>query len=412
MKIAVINFFGTTPDVPGATKHYELSCFFQNKKNMQVEFWMNGVNYATDRPVSGINSKKICCYKTENSGLLLVYFKGIRHRNKKVFRELGMLLFSLLTAGKLLFSKDIDAVILSMPPVTNLVAVVAHIKKIVLIADVEDLWPLFLEESGIKNKAILKYYDIQAKSIYKNADGIDAVSNGMLSYVQGIIDCSKKHCWLAPLGVNLEVYDSIKIKADLSQYKWINDFKIMYIGAHGLANDISSVMKVASKFENITIDGKKVSFVFIGDGNYKHVLLKQLKEQNLNNFYFEDAISSNLVPYYLSQADVCLTNLRRLECFKLVRPNKLFQYMAAKKPIICGIWGEAADIILEAKCGINVDFTNIEDAVNNINRFIHRNDLKELGMRGNLYIRKNGNRSLIYEEFYRRTIEIIKNKKG
>ena len=405
MRIIVVNYFGILPDEPGATRHYEMASFFQNKNGTEVELWINNLNYHTDKKKR--SAPKRGRFITSENGLKIEFFRGIRHRNKKVLREFGMLYFSLLTAARLMRTKA-DIVILSMPPVNNLLALVAKAKKIPLIADVEDLWPLFIEESGVKNKAVLKYYEVQANSVYKIASAIEAVSKGMLDYVSEVIDCSKKIKWISPLGVNIEAYDELKATDDLQKYKWRDDFKVMYVGAHGVANDIISVIDTIEEFNKIelTVGGKKVSFIFIGDGNYKKEIEEYARGKELDNVFFEKPISGDLVPFYLKSADVCLTNLRRLECFKLVRPNKLFQYMAAAKPIVCGIWGESEEIVEEAGAGINVDFTRPIDAANAIRQFLQGN-LDSYGINGNTYIRKTGDRHIIFEDFYKKIIETI-----
>lgn len=410
MKIIIINFFGITPDQPGATKHYDMARFFTDKKHSDVEFWISGINHHTDERVSELKGPK-ASFKTQYEGIDLVYIQSIKHKTSKIRRELGMLVFSIISTFKLMFGKKADVVILSMPPVNSLITLATKLRKINLVADVEDLWPLFLEDLGIKNKAVLKYYDVQATSIYKAAKGIEAVSDGMLNYVKNKVDCNNKVCWMAPLGVDLSIYDNITQTDSLDNYKWKDDFKVMYIGAHGLANDIISVLKVIDIFnkQNIKIKGKKVSFIFIGDGNYKHEMINYMENNNIQNVYFEKAIRSDLVPFYLKQADVCLTNLQKVESFKLVRPNKLFQYMAAKKPIICGIWGEAKRVIEESASGIYIDFTEVDNAVKTMTEFLKRDDLDKLADNGNAYIRKNGSRETIFQNYYMKIEEILNN---
>jgi hypothetical protein len=61
------------------------------------------------------------------------------------------------------------------------------IKKIKLIADVEDLWPLFLEDMECVAKLAISYMKFASNYLYKSADGIAAVSEGMLDYVKEII---------------------------------------------------------------------------------------------------------------------------------------------------------------------------------------------------------------------------------
>lgn len=413
MKIAVINFYGTTPDVPGATKHYDMSRFFYQECGADVEFWMASVNHHTDKHINGMKWNCLSMLrKDKSSGIKLVYIKTIRERHSKVLRELSTLLFSVISAFKIRFSKEkYDAIVLSMPPVTHFCVLAAKKRGTAVIADVEDLWPLFLTIS-IHNKVLLGYYEHQANAVYRTADAIEAVSEGMLTYVKEIIDCKEKMTWVAPLGVNLHEYETEQISTEiiLSGYSWKNSFKVMYIGAHGVANDLESVIETIIHINRIidnTTDIPPIAFIFIGDGGDKKRLVEKYGNENVKNVFFEDPVGASEVPCLLRTADICLTNLKKIDCYKLVRPNKIFQYMAAAKPIICGIWGESQRIVEEAGAGIYVDFSSHEEAAKRIIEFINRSDLKEIGASGNRYIREHGDRDKIFKDFYARLEEIV-----
>src|SRR5699024_2876994 len=95
--------------------------------------------------------------------------------------------------------------------------------------------------------------------------------------------------------------------------------------------------------------------------------------------------------------------------FKLVRPNKIFQYMAVGKPIISGIWGEAEEIIKEAQAGIYVDFTKSSSAIDSIHYLIVNEELrKKYGVNGRKYIEKNGDRIKIFNDYYLTIITLEK----
>ena len=53
-----------------------------------------------------------------------------------------------------------------------------------MIADVEDLWPLFMVDMGMKNKFATIYMEHFANHTYNAAAAVEAVSNGMLNFVK------------------------------------------------------------------------------------------------------------------------------------------------------------------------------------------------------------------------------------
>ena len=401
-KIIIINHYGITPDMPGATKHYDLATYFASKKEYDIEFWMCGYNHATGKYAEGLKGLHIQHIYSEND-IKIVKIKSVPDWNSLIMRQLNIMVFDFITGIKLLFSRNIKCIILSMPPITFFTSDAAYIRKIKMVADVEDLWPLFMKEMGMNNKLAETYMEHYANRSYNRANAIEAVSNGMLEYVKNKVKNKNKIMWLAPLGVNLKLVKGETNRQYIGNYEWKNDFIIMYAGAHGRANDIESLLKMIQifnqKYKNI--DNRKVSFVFLGNGDNKEKLQQLKKQYGLSNTYFEDAVPGSIVPQILKNADVCLTNLKKVESFKLVRPNKIFQYMAASKPIICGIWGEAAEIVETAKAGIYIDFEN-PNAADQIYDFLINEDLKECGKNGYEYVSKYGNRDIIFEDFYER----------
>ncbi|WP_458411746.1 glycosyltransferase family 4 protein [Schinkia sp. CFF1] len=409
-KIVIINQYGITPDLPGATKHYDMSKYFASKKTHDVEFWMCGYNHHTGKNHNDLKGIKLQSSFYEDN-LKLVRIKSTPYRRSSLLRQINHTVFDLITALKILFSREIDAIVLSIPPISNFNIWAIKLRKIRLITDVEDLWPLFLVDMGLKNKLAITYMEKCSNYTYNTSDAIAPVSNGMINYVKGLL---KKTCemWLAPLGVNLDLYDNIKKEVDLIKDKvWKDDFKIMYLGAHGRANNLYPVLKMVKSINSKlqTYGERRISFIFIGDGDDKKNLVEFARKEKIENVHFEDAVPGNMVPSYLVHADVCLTNLKKVESFKLVRPNKLFQYMALSKPIICGIWGESKEIVVdEAKSGIYVDFDDIENAANEVIEMIKNPiKLKEYGKNGRLYIEKYGDRRKIFDDYYKHVLNII-----
>lgn len=408
-KIIIINHYGTTPDLPGPTRNYELAKYFSEICSEGAEFWICGFSHYTGKRAKGFKLQK----KERVSKLTTIKIRSTPYGKSAFLRQVNILVFDFIAAIKILFSRGIDCVLITAPPISIFSALAAKIKKIKLITDVEDLWPLFLIDMGLTNKLAINYMNYCSKLLYNMSDGIAAVSDGMLNYVKKTIKDKNKPIWLSPLGVNISEYteggeNDINL---LSDKEWSKDFIVMYIGSHGKANDLVSVLNTIELLnrKRTMVGDKKISFVFIGDGTEKANLRSYCKELNLKNVYFEESIPGKLVPGYLKLADVCLTNLQKIESFKLVRPNKLFQYMALGKPIITGIWGEFKSIIEKENSGIYVDFTNSKEASYKIINFIEDKEkmvnCKENGIN---YIKKYGNREIIFDDLYKQIKEILK----
>ncbi len=408
-RIVIINHYGVTPDLPGPSKNYEMSKFFADSFDCKSEFWICGYSHYVGKMDESLRKLKL--QSKQNFGNhSVIKIRSTPYRKNAFLRQLNITVFDIITAIKILFSKNIDCIIITIPPVTILNVLAAKLKKIKLVADVEDLWPLFLVDMGMNNKIAIKYMNLASDYLYEAADGIAAVSNGMLEYIKGRVH--PKTMWVSPLGVNMDEYFNKEKDLNLIKDKtWVDDFKIMYLGVHGKANDIFPVLNTIDKFNDKflnRINDKKVSFIFIGDGEQKPNIIEYAKQLKLSNVYFEDAVPGNLVPDYLIHADVCLTNLMKIESFKRVRPNKLFQYMALGKPIITGIWGEFQSIIEEVGSGIYVDFNDTEEASFKIYKLITDTEaMRKMSDNGKKYIKQYGDRKKIFNEFYNYIVDDV-----
>jgi len=118
---------------------------------------------------------------------------------------------------------------------------------------------------------------------------------------------------------------------------------------------------------------------------------KLIKEEKLTNFTFIPPQKHADIPKFLSIADICLTHLRKNYLYKITIPGKIYEYMAAAKPVIAGLEGEAAEVIKKANCGLVVEPENPQKIADAILKLYHKNkdQLEVLGKNGRAYLTAN-----------------------
>lgn len=67
---------------------------------------------------------------------------------------------------------------------------------------------------------------------------------------------------------------------------------------------------------------------------------------------FVDSVPKEQVARYWSLLDVSIIHLRKTELFTTVIPSKLFECMGMGLPVVHGVAGESADIVLDERVGI------------------------------------------------------------
>jgi glycosyltransferase involved in cell wall biosynthesis len=86
----------------------------------------------------------------------------------------------------------------------------------------------------------------------------------------------------------------------------------------------------------------------VGEGSDKAHVLRRMDELKVTNVWSLGAVARNEVPALLAAADICLVPLRDVPLFSTFIPSKIFEYLAAGRPVIGSVRGEAGEILREA----------------------------------------------------------------
>lgn len=213
------------------------------------------------------------------------------------------------------------------------------------IVEAWDLWPDSFVRFGLisgKNPLVLLAYDIERR-MYKEADAIIFSFEGGLDYLKqrkwtldtgGSIDEEK--VFYINNGIDIEKFNADKRSHIIDDDDLSNNnfFKVVYLGSIQLVNNLQQLIDSA----NILKDDKRFKFLIYGDGSERKVLEEYCKNNCINNVYFKQKrIPIEYVPYVVSSASINVLNYKKDFGIFGVSPGKLFQYLAAGKPICSNI---------------------------------------------------------------------------
>lgn len=129
-------------------------------------------------------------------------------------------------------------------------------------------------------------------------------------------------------------------------------FTVIYTGAHGPANSLETVLEAAS----LLTSHAEIRFVLVGDGPSKASLVEKADKLKLSNFRFLDPVPKEQIPILLASADAALITLRAVDAFAYaISPNKLFDYMAAGKPVLSAVPGDIARLVEDTRTGVAIE---------------------------------------------------------
>lgn len=187
-------------------------------------------------------------------------------------------------------------------------------------------------------------------------------------------------------------------------------FVVSYLGTHGVSQGLRVVLGAADRLRS----HKEILFLMIGDGAAKAPLVQEAKEQGLDNVLFWDRLPRTVMPSVYERSDVCLVSVRRAQTFREgALPSKLFEIMAAAKPVIVAAEGEPTEIVKAAECGLVTppeDPDRLAEAVLELQSSPARRT--QMGDRGRAYVRANYSREAQSEKFETLLSTVVDNRRA
>lgn len=135
-------------------------------------------------------------------------------------------------------------------------------------------------------------------------------------------------------------------------------FVVTYAGTHGLPHGLDTVLDVAERLR----EASDIRFLLAGDGSEKTRLVAEARRRGLDNVTFLDPLPRAKLPELYRRSDVCLVTLRHLDWLReYALSSKVFDAMAAGRPVIVAAEGETADVVRMANAGRCVPPESPED---------------------------------------------------
>lgn len=131
----------------------------------------------------------------------------------------------------------------------------------------------------------------------------------------------------------------------------------------------------------------------LGDGKEKTNLQARAAEMSLENVVFIPPVPKDEMSNAIAAADVCIAILKPIEMYKTVYPNKVFDYMAAGRPVVLAIDGVIREVVDAARAGIAVPPGNPHALAETLQAFERDRQLgPPLGQNGRAYVEQHFDR--------------------
>jgi glycosyltransferase involved in cell wall biosynthesis len=259
----------------------------------------------------------------------------------------------------------------------------------------QDLWPESLSATGaVRAKWLIRAVGFVTALIHRGADQNLVSCAGFTERLQAMGAAPERIRYLPNYaedfyGKQANVDKSAECEALVPQ-----GFRVMFAGNIGEAQDFSTILAAAELLK----EQKHIHWVIVGDGREFFWVRKETKRRGLEEtFHLAGRYPVEQMPQWFACADVMLVTLRTDPIFALTLPTKVHSYMAASKPLIAALDGEAARIVNESKCCLCVrtgDSAALAEAVLKASR-MSAQKLQRLGRNGREYFDEHFDRQRV-----------------
>ncbi len=307
------------------------------------------------------------------------------HDTSTVGRTLNYLSFfaSALIYG-LWASRRFNVVYVYHPPITvgAAAALFGWITGTPFILDVQDLWPDSVMASGMKGTVTLaRALDSICDFVYRRAAVIVVQSRGIKAkLVERGIAVSKMttiYNWAEEADANPR--GLLKTETIVPPGR----FNIVYGGNLGRVQALDAVIDAARRAAE---SEPRIFLTLIGSGTEAERLRRFVSEIGASNVRILPAVPKSDIADVFAAADVLLAHLADDPLFEITVPSKVQFYLAMGKPILIGVKGEAADLVVSADAGVAAppeDVAALAEAMIDLSRRPSE-ELRLMGERGKL----------------------------
>jgi glycosyltransferase involved in cell wall biosynthesis len=269
---------------------------------------------------------------------------------KRVFNYVSFMLSSCLYG--VFGAKKADIIYVYHPPITAglSAAVIGFFRRTPFVIDVQDLWPDTLRSTGmINSERVLALAGKVCNWTYRRARHVVVLSPGFRkTLIERGIPAER-------LSVIYNWCDEQALSGDsvatVDTSYMDGHFNVVFAGNIGKAQALDAVIRAA---QIVWERDKSVRFVFVGAGVEVESLKALAARLVVQNLRFVARVPMFEVGTILSRADVLLVHLKNDPLFSITIPSKTQAYLAVGKPILMGVSGDAADLIIQTGAGLAV----------------------------------------------------------
>lgn len=352
----------------------------------------------THERVDGIHVHRVWTYLAPNQGVLWRTVNFLSFMPTAVFRTWRLGRFDVIVGTSPQFFCALAS------------CAAASLHRTPWIFELRDLWPESICAVGAMEKSLaLRLLERLELRLYRNASAVVCLTRAFIHNLERRgIDSAKLE--YVPNGIVPSFWESGSREMGRALLGLSPDqIAVSYVGTVGMAHGLGTVLQSAQRLATAY---PKIRFFVVGDGAELARLRSHAESLGLSNVTFTGLLPRRSMAAIMAGTDVALVTLKPSDTFKTVLPSKMFEAMAAGKPIVLAVEGEAKRILECAQGGICVPPGDAHALAKAVAELARSADLRaRLGASGAHYVAREFDRAL-WAERYLEILDVVSNKKS
>lgn len=387
--IWMLNHYALSPDLPGGTRHFDLA-YELTSMGYDVTILASAFNHKRHEKVRLLNGEPWALEEVE--GVKFVWLPSFAYRANDWRRLANMLHY---TWGAYWVGRRLPKLKPRIQPPDVIIGCSVHLFAVLagyhlsrhyrshFLMEVRDLWPQTFLDMGVWREGQLqvRFFRRLEQFLYARAERIITLSPLTREYLEQYSSAWAEKVVCIPNGTRVARFEQV----EKSRRRGSRPLQLMYLGAMGLTNGLDLVLQ-ALRIMSQTAPGL-MECAFVGDGPEKPRLRQMAQDWGLKNVRFEEAVPRAQVPYYAAQADILVLVQKEV---LYGSSNKLYDYMAAAKPIVFAIFAEHNKPVEQAGCGVSASPESAEDLAEKLLAVAQmpEEERRAMGQRGRAHVQQ------------------------
>ncbi|MBI4578923.1 MAG: glycosyltransferase family 4 protein [Planctomycetes bacterium] len=290
-------------------------------------------------------------HRTAVDGVPVVAIRvGLHRRESTMGRLRHHLRFAAASARYLLRCDPPDVIYVTSPPISAVIPVLLAkgFRRLPFVLEVREVWPEVPHGIDLLRSRLLVFLLRRLALLgYRAASRIVALTDPAVHHIQADIPLTPKVTKIAAC-CDVELFGRGDGTAIRAKHGWADKFVCLHVGPMIRSAGIEDILRVA----DVLREDEQFVFWLVGGGDHRREIERNIRDRELHNVVLWDTVPRARLPDVIAAADLGLLTVRRYRVLEQTSGERLFDFLAAGKPVLLNYSGWQRDLIEQHGAGL------------------------------------------------------------